>query len=98
MSSRPTVREWLAARDAPVPLGFQAWMNPAHPDAPASPTSLVAEAVSALRRAEEPTGRPRQGAFDLLVADGYATWACEAALDESDAVEALRRVVDALLE
>lgn len=98
MTTPPTLESWVASRRPPVPEGFRAWMKPGNPAVQVSLEALVEEARSALRRAESPTDRPRGGAFDLLVADGYATWACEAALDEADPVTSLRRVVDALLE
>jgi hypothetical protein len=73
-------------------------MTPAEGDAPAQVESLVGEARRAVRRAVEAEGRTRQGAFDLLAADGFATWACEAAIDGPDPEGALVGVLDALLE
>ena len=60
--------------------------------------ALVHEARVAFGRARASEGRPRAGAFDLLAADGFATWASEIALDDTDPDAALRGVLDALME
>ena len=93
-----TLEEWVAARHPAVPADFAEWANPRDGSAPASTAALVSEAKQALALAESPEGRPRGGAFDLLAADGFVTWACEAALEEPDVDEALQRVLDALME
>jgi hypothetical protein len=41
-------------------------------------------AVASLERALEPEGRERGGAFDLLAADAFVTWAAEAGLERED--------------
>jgi hypothetical protein len=53
---------------------------------------LLHEAGVALRDALAGRGE-RRGAFRLLAADAYLTYACEAALDSQDASAALERVV-----
>lgn len=85
---------WIAARVPPVPAGFSEWMRPGDPGRPATSTDLAAEAAAALDRTLVGSDRPRGGAFDLLAADGFLTWAAEAALDESDPDAALDRLVD----
>lgn len=55
--------------------------------------SLTNEAVCGLNRARAATGRVRQSALDLLVADALFTYACEAALELPDPDAALRRIV-----
>ena len=92
-----TLEEWLAGRTPPVPEAFRSWMQPAHPDAPAGLDSLTREAHEALARALSPEGRPRRGAFDLLAADGFLTYACEAALETDDPRAALDGVVRSLI-
>lgn len=92
-----TLEAWLATRTPPVPVPFQGWMRPAYPDAPASTESLAREAEGALGRALAPGGRPRRGAFDLLAADGFLTYACEAALEEDDPVSVLDGLVRRLI-
>jgi uncharacterized membrane protein len=42
--------------------------------------------------------RERRGAFDLLAADGFATWACEAALEQPHADERLNDILLVLLQ
>jgi hypothetical protein len=93
-----TLEAWIGSRRPPVPGDFAEWVRPDHPDAPACAAALVREARVAFARASAPEARPRGGAFDLLAADGFATWACEAALDEADPDAALRGVLDALME
>lgn len=79
-----TLGEWIDGRTPPVPEGFRDWMRPQDPSAPAGVESLAREAGAALARSLAPEGRPRGGAFDLLAADGFLTWACEAALESQD--------------
>lgn len=54
---------------------------------------LEAAAREALARALAPGDRERDGAFDLLAADAFVTWASQAALDEEDADARLRALV-----
>ena len=89
---------WIASRRPPVPESFAMWTRPTDPGSEASAAVLVREARAAFARAASPGVRPRDGAFDLLAADGFATWACEIALDEAEPEAALRRVLDALME
>lgn len=84
-----TLEEWIARRIPPVPAAFQEWMVPAGAGAEASVEALAREAEAALGRALSGEERPRRGAFDLLAADGFLTWACEAALEEDDPAGAL---------
>lgn len=53
---------------------------------------LVDEALVALDRARAATGRVRESALDLLVADALLTYACEAALELPDAEGTLTRI------
>lgn len=85
---------WIAARTPPVPGDFGRWMRPSDESAPAGVTALAAEAEQALSRALSPEGRPRGGAFDLLAADGFLTWACEAAIESDDPDAALQRLIE----
>ncbi|MDT8342394.1 MAG: hypothetical protein RQ751_12850 [Longimicrobiales bacterium] len=64
-------------------------MRPVRCEAPAGVEALAREGARALAGALEPAGRPRGGAFDLLAADGFVTWACEAALEQADPLEVL---------
>ena len=55
--------------------------------------ALANEAAAALAFALEPHGRERAGAFDLLAADGFLTWAAEAALETDDPDAALAALI-----
>jgi len=92
------LREWIASRQPPVPKAFSDYMRPAQPDATAGVDALVAEARRALDFALQGGARERRGAFDLLAADGFATWACEAALEQPHADERLNDILLALLQ
>jgi hypothetical protein len=88
-----TLREWLAGRTPPVPEGFASWMSPERADGPATVEVLAHEAEQALELAADSTGRPRGGAFDLLRADGFLTYACECALEGDDPAARLSELV-----
>lgn len=94
--SAPTLAAWLQSRRPPVPAAFQPFVRPHRPEAPASVAALVEEARHRLASMEGVA--LREGAFQLLAADGFATWACERALAEDDPSEALRGVLDTLIE
>jgi hypothetical protein len=53
-------------------------------------------AMEALGRALAPEGRERGGAFDLLAADAFVTWAAEASLDSEAPNETLREMAERL--
>lgn len=55
---------------------------------------LLAAARISLHEALDRPGRVRGSAFELLVADALATYACEAALESERPREALERVVE----
>ncbi|UCC24820.1 MAG: hypothetical protein JSU98_13965 [Gemmatimonadales bacterium] len=88
------LEEWLELRTPPVPEPFREWMIPEVPDVDASAGALAGEAFSALSRALEGAGRPRRGAFDLLAADGFLTYACEAALETDDPAGVLDELIE----
>lgn len=82
MSRHP---DWLEGSDPPVPAGFLPWLAvPGVGDegsgAP-SAEALLEAALGSLRLALTPEGRERRGAFHLLAADAFATWAAKAGLD-----------------
>lgn len=86
-----TAADWLARVEPPVPEGFRPWLEPGG----RTPTAdgLRRAALDALARALAPEGRERGGAFDLLAADAFLTWAAEAALDTERPEVALRGLV-----
>lgn len=97
-SGERTLRDWITSRQPSVPEAFADYMQPAEPDAAAGVDALVAEAGRALGLALQGDARERRGAFDLLAADGFATWACEAALEQPDADKRLNDILLALLQ
>jgi hypothetical protein len=88
-----TLGEWMDARVPPVPVPFRAWMVPEAPDGEVSVGALAREAEASLERAVQGETRPRDGAFDLLAADGFLTYACEAALEAENPAEALDELI-----
>ncbi len=92
------LKSWIAERQPPVPGNFGQWMEPEMGDAPAGADALAGEALRALARALDPLDRPRGGAFDLLAADGFLTWACEAAIQSEDPDAALARLIERFSE
>jgi hypothetical protein len=89
-----TLEAWIASRTPPVPTAFRPSVVPTSPrrEVPtpeAAVEALVDEAHVALGRALAREPQDRDGAFDLLAADAFATWAAEAALDVDDPETAL---------
>lgn len=83
-------RDWLAGRTPPPPDALPLPV----PDGAGDPTVRLTEAgVQALERALAGTGE-RAGAFDLLVADGLLTYACERAASAADPEAELLRIVE----
>jgi hypothetical protein len=60
------------------------------------PVALAEEACHATTRALAGQGE-HAGAFHLLAADGFATLACQAALEDADPDGALAKVLDRLI-
>ena len=76
--------EWVETTHPPVPPEFAIWLELSDvQDRPRSDGFFDA-GLKALRRALDPKGRERKGAFDLLAADGLLTYAAEHALREED--------------
>lgn len=95
--SAATLEAWIDGRTPSVPAAFRATVQPSAREAEVSAAAWVREARAALRRMD---GDPaaREAAFALLAADGFATWACEVALEADDPGAALVVVLDALME
>jgi hypothetical protein len=95
---RPSsVAEWIGSRVPPVPANFAPFLVPGDPKAPADPSALSREAREALADSLALDPSDREAAFRLLAADGFATWACEAALEVDDPDAVLAEILDALL-
>ena len=98
-SERGTLRQWLLDRDPAPPDELLAHPDIGRPEA-AGPEGdadggvglLLAEAERALRDACASAGE-RRGAFRLLAADAYLTWACELALERDDPASLLGEIV-----
>jgi len=99
-----TLRGWLEGRTPPVPPAFlprlldgEAASRSVLEESPGSTLdALLTEAREALRSALAGDGE-REGAFHLLAADAWITYACEAALASEDATGALRRTLAEIL-
>ncbi len=91
-----TLAEWLRERMLGVPPAFRPWVQPRRAESAATPHALVEEARDHLAAIGHEGDRA--DAFHLLAADGFATWACERALDDDDPATTLRALVDALIE
>jgi len=86
---------WIDERTPPVPDAFR----PHLADERAA-TGEIGELTRAAHEAMAETlarpGRDRDAAFHLLAADGYATYACEAAAEGRDVLGGLRGVLERL--
>ncbi|MDT8369437.1 MAG: hypothetical protein RQ745_09545 [Longimicrobiales bacterium] len=96
-----TLGEWVARRTPPVPAGFRACVKLDDPQRDAATPEarvegLLGEARAALARARAHHASDRDGAFDLLAADAFATWAAEAALEADDPIGALAALASRL--
>jgi hypothetical protein len=92
--AHPTLQAWLAEREPAVPAALLIELGGER--AAVAPGSLcetlAAEARSALADVRTGAGE-RRGAFRLLAADAYLTWASEVALASDDPAAALLRIV-----
>lgn len=93
----PTLSAWMAERDPP-PAAFRPHLASTDPCAGEGDLvdALLAEARRALRDALAGRGE-RSGAFRLLAADAYLTYACEAALEGDAPGSALLAIVQGLV-
>jgi hypothetical protein len=92
-----TLREWLSGREPPVPAALLSHLGGEDVRVSALSSTLGAEVRAALRDARMGRGE-RQGAYRLLVADAYLTYACEVALTSGDPTSALLDVVRQVVE
>lgn len=88
-----TLAEWIAGRTPPAPEAFQPWLAAGTVIQGGAAPTLAEEAVRSLAEALARPGRNREGAFHLLAADGYLTYACEAAAEAADVEGTLRRIL-----
>lgn len=94
-----TLRDWLAEREPPVPGALLSHLSGERSVALTEPLleTLGAEARVALGDARRESGE-RRGAYRLLVADAYLTYACEVALQSDDPAAALLHIVHQVVE
>jgi len=77
------LKSWLREREPPLPEPFLVQLQDAS-GSPAVDGGLEDLAVRALEEALRNPGRERVGAFHLLAADAWITYACEAAAGRPD--------------
>ena len=85
--------DWLEARRPPVPSALADWLAVGD-DLPVSVVGVAELGIAALERAEVARKLDRQAAFQLLAADAFLTYACEAAADEADVASHLNLILD----
>ncbi len=78
-----TLEEWLQGRSPPIPGSFLPHLLK-HEAASPEGSHLSALGMGALSEALERPGRNREAAFQLLSADAFFTYACEALAQEAD--------------
>lgn len=85
--------DWLAGRRPAVPDGLKEWL--AVDDNPALSVADLADlGIAALDQAAVSQRLDRHAAFQLLAADAFLTYACEAAVDEPGVVSRLHLILD----
>lgn len=77
---REAARTWLDGRDPPPPVELRSRLDDDLGGTAHLAARLTEAAVRRLRQARARPGE-RAAAFDLLAADAYLTYACEAAVD-----------------
>lgn len=84
---------WLDTRRPAVPEALKEWLAVDN-GLPLSVSGLADLGITALDRAEVARRLDRRAAFQLLAADAFLTYACEAAIDEPDAASQLHLILD----
>lgn len=84
---------WLDTRRPPVPDGLKEWLA-VDDDLPLSVADLADLGIAALDRAAVARRLDRHAALQLLAADAFLTYACEAAIDEPDVASRLHLILD----
>jgi hypothetical protein len=92
------LRGWLVEQQPPVPEAFLRLVDAEVSSASGRPLAeaLLGLAREALRDALAGEGE-RRGAYRLLAADAYVTYACDVALDSRDPTAALEQVVEGVV-
>ncbi len=85
--------EWIRRRTPPAPEAFLPWLDASPVNLDDIPSALLEHALLSLDEALSRPGRNREGALHLLAADGFLTYACEAATETDDVGATLRSLV-----
>ena len=89
------IRDWVKTRDPRVPEPFRPFLDASEPP---SVEGLVTAARRELGRSLQIEAGDRHGAFALLAADAYLTYACERAVEDGGGPAELKQVLSRLLE
>ena len=87
------LRNWLDARRPAVPDGLKEWLA-VEGEVAVSVAGLADLGIAALDRAEVARQLDRHAAFQLLAADAFLTYACEAAVGEPEVASRLHLILD----
>ena len=87
------LQAWLDTRRPAVPDGLRECLK-VDRDLPLSVSALADLGIAALDRAAVSERLDRHAAFQLLAADAFLTYACEAAVGEPDVVSQLHLILD----
>ena len=83
---------WMEARRPAPPMDLERWLR-ADGESGSMTERITSLARTALDESRARPGRIRESAFQLLAADALVTYACEAALEESDPAAALHAIL-----
>ena len=89
---------WIGRRTPPAPEAFLPWLEVPSTDLDDIPSSLLECALVSLDEALARPGRNREGALHLLAADGFLTYACEAATETDDVGATLMTLLERVAE
>ena len=90
-----TLEGWLGRRVPEVPSVFLPRLS-GRGGSPVSPDALGHLGEEALTRSLDHPGRDREGAFDLLVADAFITYACEILCEAEDPEMGMEELLEKL--
>ncbi len=96
--SKNTLEGWFKGRVPEIPVPFLPLLLPDSAAIPASVEELADRGERALRKALDRPGRNRGAAFDLLAADAFLTYACEATTKGGEVGEGLTALLARLGE
>lgn len=83
--TRESLKDWLQSRTPAAPLAFLPYLLESGSGATVE-QDLTSLGLLAMSRALAEPGKDRDGAFHLLTADAYLTYACETVAEEEEDV------------